>query len=149
MDYSQYLIKSYHFWEIYIAQNQSYLGRCIIWCKRDNALDLTDASLEEQQELFTVLQDLKNVSTKLFKPDWFNYAFLGNETQHLHGHFIPRYQYPIVFLGMTFKDEQWGHNYKTDYNFTIPENSLLKIRDLYRDAFLKIKHKKIAFYSNI
>jgi len=36
------------------------LGRCVVWCKREDALDLTDVTPEEQSELFLVLRDLKN-----------------------------------------------------------------------------------------
>lgn len=90
-EYSKFIIKDYKYWTVYIHQNQSYLGRCIIWCKRENALDLTEATLEESNELLVVLNDLKNALTKVFQPDWFNYAFLGNGMRHLHGHFIPRY----------------------------------------------------------
>jgi len=56
------------------------LGRCVIWCKREDALDLTDATPEEQSELFLILRDLKEATKKAFQPDWFNYSFLGNET---------------------------------------------------------------------
>lgn len=90
-DFSKNLVKKYTYWEIYVYENQSYLGRCVVWCKRENALDLADATVEEQQELFLVLHDLRETTKKIFQSDWFNYSFLGNEMQHLHGHFIPRY----------------------------------------------------------
>jgi diadenosine tetraphosphate (Ap4A) HIT family hydrolase len=117
--YSKFIIKDYKYWTVYIHQNQSYLGRCVVWCKRENALDLTEATPEEQSELFIVLNELKNAVTKSFQPDWFNYAFLGNETRHLHGHFIPRYENSKEFMGVTFEDKLWGHNYKTNHDFKI------------------------------
>jgi diadenosine tetraphosphate (Ap4A) HIT family hydrolase len=133
-EYSKFIIKEYQYWIVYIAQNQSYLGRCVVWCKREDVLDLTEATLEEQKELFVILNDLKNTITKIFQPDWFNYAFLGNDTRHLHGHFIPRYKNSKEFMGIVFKDERWGHNYKTDYNFKIPPEVLdaiqAKIKEL-------------------
>lgn len=126
--YAQFLIKDYRYWSIYIHENQSYLGRCVVWCKRENALDLTEATQNEQAELFKVLNDLKNAVAEAFCPDWFNYSFLGNETRHLHGHFIPRYAKPKDFMGMTFEDKLWGHNYKTDHAFKTPENVLTGIK---------------------
>jgi len=123
-------IKDYKYWTIFIHQNQGYLGRCVIWCKREDALDLTDANEEEQKELFLVLRDLRNALIKVFQPDWFNYSFLGNETRHLHAHFVPRYAQPKVFEGITFEDKLWGHNYKTDHNFVTPEPVLEKIKSL-------------------
>ncbi len=127
-DFSKYKIKAYNHWGVYIHENQGYLGRCVLWCEREDALDLADATPEEQKELFTVLKELREASQKSFNPDWFNYAFLGNETRHLHGHFIPRYSSEKEFAGIVFKDERWGHNYRTDYDFKTPEEVLEKIR---------------------
>ncbi|MBU2578502.1 HIT family protein [Patescibacteria group bacterium] len=118
------LIKEYKHWAIYIYHNQGYLGRCVVWCKREDALDLTDATIEEQQELFLVLHDLTKAMEKIFQPDWFNYSFLGNQTRHLHGHFIPRYKNQKMFMGVKFEDKLYGHNYKTDHSFVTPESLL-------------------------
>ncbi|MDP3764580.1 MAG: HIT family protein [bacterium] len=128
-DFSKNLIKDYKYWAIYVHPNQSYLGRCVVWCKRENALDLTDSTQEEQSELFLVLQNLREVVKKVFQPDWFNYSFLGNDTRHLHAHFIPRYTKPMTFMSMVFEDKLYGHNYKTDHSFVTPEDILNTIRD--------------------
>jgi len=121
-DYSKNLIKSYKYWNVFIHENQGALGRVYVWCKREDALDLPDATIEEQKELFEILQEIEKVLTKAFKPDMFNYAFLGNVTHHLHGHIIPRYSRPVEFNRQTFIDKNWGHNYRTDHEFvTSPE----------------------------
>ena len=120
-DFSKYLVKDYRYWHVAVHPDQGYLGRCVIWCKRENALDLADATLDEQKELFEILYALREATKKLFQPDWFNYAFLGNETRHLHGHFIPRYSSPRQFGGRAFTDERWGHNYQTDKNFEVTQ----------------------------
>jgi diadenosine tetraphosphate (Ap4A) HIT family hydrolase len=121
-DFSKYIIKEYKYWTASVHQNQGYLGRCVVWCKREDALDLADATEGEQKELFTILRDLSEATKRVFQTDWFNYAFLGNEMRHLQGHFIPRYSSPRQFEGVTFTDERWGHNYKTDHDFiTSPE----------------------------
>ncbi len=133
-DYSKLLIKDYKYWAIYIHDNQSYLGRCIIWCKRENALDLTEATPEEQSELFVVLNELRNALAKTFKPDWLNYSFLGNETRHLHGHLIPRYEKPQEFMGVVFEDKLYGHNYKTDKDFITPPEVLSSIQTKIKEA---------------
>ena len=128
-DFSANIIKEYKYWRILVFSNQSYLGRCVVWCKRDDALDLTDATSEEQTELFSILKDLRVAINKIFKPDWLNYAFLGNETRHLHCHVIPRYSKIVEFMGTTFEDKLYGHNYQTDKNFITPEEVLFKVRD--------------------
>ncbi|MDD5433665.1 MAG: HIT domain-containing protein [Candidatus Pacebacteria bacterium] len=116
-DFSKNKIKDYNYWEVYVHENQSYLGRCVIWCKRENALDLTDATIEEQEELFIILKDLRQAIKKVFQTDWFNYSFLGNSVRHLHCHLVPRYQEEKVFNGITFKDELWGRNWREDHSF--------------------------------
>jgi diadenosine tetraphosphate (Ap4A) HIT family hydrolase len=52
----------------------------------------------------------------------------GNETRHLRCHFIPRYSSNREFGEIIFKDECWGHNYKTDKSFVIPEELFEGIR---------------------
>ncbi|MDR3583478.1 MAG: HIT family protein [Candidatus Pacebacteria bacterium] len=133
-NYSKLLIREYKYWSVYIHENQSYLGRCVIWCKRENAVDLTDATEEEQRELFFVSSEFKNGIIEVFQPDWFNYSFLGNEVRHLHGHFIPRYEKPREFRGYVFEDKLYGHNYKTDHTFKIPSKILLEIKLKIKEA---------------
>lgn len=133
-DYSQFLVKEYKYWLVQIFENQGYLGRCVIWCKREDALDLADATDEEKDELFVVLRDLRDATKKAFRADWFNYSFLGNETRHLHCHFVPRYESEREFAGMVFKDELWGHHYRTDHDFITPkevwEKARLQLKEL-------------------
>ena len=128
-DFSKNLVKEYKYWEIYVHENQGYLGRCVVWCKRDDALDLADATPEEQSELFLVLRDLREATKKVFQPDWFNYSFLGNETRHLHGHFIPRYAKTKTFMDIVFEDKLYGHNYKTDHGFKTSAELLAEVKD--------------------
>lgn len=121
-DYSKRLIKDYPHWSVMVHENQGYLGRCIVWCKREDAFDLADATEDEQKELILILGELREAAKRAFQTDWFNYAFLGNGTRHLHCHFVPRYSSPRTFEGISFTDERWGHNYRTDHNFvTLPE----------------------------
>jgi len=127
-DYSKFLVKDYKYWLVNVHENQGYLGRCIVWCKREDALDLADATKAEQEELITILGELRETTKRAFQADWFNYAFLGNETHHLHGHFIPRYSSSRELGGITFTDERWGHNYTTDHDFVTPPEVLYAVR---------------------
>jgi len=133
-DFSRFKIKDYHYWTVNIHEYQNYLGRCVIWCKRANALDLSDATPEEQEELFVIVRKLRTMSEKAFKADWFNYAFLGNETKHLHGHFIPRYASEREFAGIKFKDERWRRIYLTDKSFVVPAEVLEQIKQKIKET---------------
>lgn len=127
-DFSNYVIKEYRYWTVNIFYNQGYLGRCVVWCKRGDAVELVNVTDGEQKELFIVLRDLRTAVNKLFQPDWFNYAFLGNKTRHLHCHVVPRYATPRVFMGMTFEDKLYGHNFQTDSTFVMAEKILSEIK---------------------
>lgn len=132
-DYSQQRIKEYKYWTLSVFENQGYLGRCVVWCKRDDALDLTDSTGAEQKELILILRQLKNALHKAFRPDWMNYAFLGNETRHLHAHVIPRYKSSRTFVGIKFEDKLFGHNYWTNKNFITSNELLFAVRDKIRN----------------
>ncbi len=129
IDYSKQNVKEYRYWDLQVHGNQGYLGRCVIMCKRANALDLTDATNDEQNELFAILTDAKRALTKAFSPDWFNYAFLGNDLAHLHGHVVPRYKKPVMFKGLRFEDALFGKHYRTDPAFITSEEILYAVRD--------------------
>ena len=128
-DFLKNLVKGYTHWEIYVHENQGYLGRSIVWCKRAKADDLTNATIAEQAELFAVLSHLKEAVQKVFQPDWFNYSFLGNETRHLHAHFVPRYAAPKTFMELVFEDKRYGHNYRTHHDFQTPEAVVRAVRE--------------------
>ena len=132
-DYSKFLVKEYTHWLVNVHENQGYLGRCIVWCKREDVFDLADATKAEQQELVSIFGKLREATKRVFQADWFNYAFLGNGTRHLHGHFVPRYSTEREFEGVTFTDERWGHNYRTDHDFVTSSEVLSAVRDKLRE----------------
>ena len=137
-DFSRFKMKVYKYWSVFIHPNQGYLGRCVVWCNREDALDFADATEEESRELVSILKDLREVAKKAFQADWFNYALLGNETQHLHCHFIPRYSSEKTFAGTVFQDKLWGHNYRTDKGFITTEEALTEIKSTMEELLQSI-----------
>lgn len=137
MDYERFRIQDYTRWSVYLHANQYFLGRTYAWAKREDVVDLMDATEDEQKELFIVGRAIKNALAQLFQPDLMNYAALANEARHLHIHFIPRYASPRTFDGIQFIDERWGKNYAPyNYDFKTPEITLMKIRDLIREKLI-------------
>ena len=133
-DYSQNVVKDYTYWTWLVHTNQGYLGRSVLWCKRENALDLMDATSEERAELFAILSEMKKTLEEAFDVSWMNYAFLGNETRHLHGHVIPRYSSERIFEGQKFTDKEYGHNWRTDKNFNTSVEMLQAIKKKLQDT---------------
>ena len=111
------IVRDYNLWLLKVHPNQGFLGRCVLICKRADALDLAEATEAEREELFAILRDFRRVALDKAGPlcaDWMNYAFLGNDFRHLHAHIVPRYAAPVQFAGETFTDKLWGRHYETD-----------------------------------
>lgn len=129
-----YKIKGYNHWEVYLHENQCYLGRVYIWAKREDAVDLMQMTSEERDELFNIGNEINKSIAQLFKPNLMNYAALGNIATHLHLHVIPRYVSSRQFDEIEFVDERWGKNYVPyNYDFKTPESTLLKLLNAIRE----------------
>jgi diadenosine tetraphosphate (Ap4A) HIT family hydrolase len=129
--YAKKLVKDYVHWGVYVHEDQGFIGRCVIWAKREDALDLALSTKEEQTELFEILPRLRAAAEKSFGATWFNYSFLGNVDRHMHGHFIPRYKEPVIFEGITFTDLNYNTNpSRTGTTNMVSKEVLEKIRAL-------------------
>lgn len=104
-------IHEFKYWNLYLHPNQCYLGRCYLWAKRLDAIDLMEMLDAEWLELRAIGQNIKKTLDAIFSPDLYNYASLGNTGHHLHIHFIPRYATPRFFQNIQFIDTRWGKNY--------------------------------------
>lgn len=102
--YAANIVRDYQHWTVYVHEDQGFIGRCVVWAKREDAEDLALADKEEQEELFKILPALRQTLITAFGATWFNYSFLGNVDRHLHCHLFPRYQTPVTFEGIVFKD---------------------------------------------
>ena len=130
-EFEQYKIRDYRHWAVYLHSNQYFLGRVYIWSKRKGLIDLMDLTPGERGELFVIGSHIKRTLTKLFQPDLFNWASLGNISSQCHVHVIPRYKEPREFDGLTFVDERWGKNYAPyNYAFVVSEETLQKIKNV-------------------
>jgi diadenosine tetraphosphate (Ap4A) HIT family hydrolase len=137
-NHSDDIIKKYDFWTVKVYSNQEYLGRCVIWCNRENALDLTDATEDEKREFFQIIKNLKMAIEKAFNPDWMNYSFLGNSARHLHCQMVPRYKNEREFSGVIFKNKRWGYNWLLDESYITSSELLQSIKTKIKDNLDKI-----------
>ena len=133
-EYAHLLVRDYTHWSLYVRETQNYLGRCVLWCKSKNALSLAEATSPELNEMGTICRQWEVAVQESFGAVWFNYAFLGNELPHLHGHLIPRYQKPVTFAGVEFVDYEFGHMYRTNHDFTVNSEVLEQIRSTIAQA---------------
>jgi len=136
VDYEQLKIKSYKYWDVYLHENQCYLGRVFVLLKNDEGVeDFLAVKGEAREEFFWIGEQVKSALKTLFNPDKMNYAALSNVSDKIHVHFIPRYQEPRVFEGTAFIDQRWGSNYAPyDRSFALEEAVLFAIRDAFKEC---------------
>ncbi|MCB1181166.1 MAG: hypothetical protein KDK55_03980 [Chlamydiia bacterium] len=121
MEYNSLLIKSFDFFELYLHPNQCYLGRTYLWIKREGVINFFEINQQEREELYQLGQSVTETIDRLFAPNLFNYASLGNVCPSLHIHIVPRYQTKRFFGGIEFIDDRYGQNYAPyDKGFTLP-----------------------------
>jgi diadenosine tetraphosphate (Ap4A) HIT family hydrolase len=132
MDYEKFKIQDYDYWSLYLHQEQyPYIGRCYVVHRYedfDNILFL-DSESDHTTELFqVVIPDWFKAVSKLYKADWPNVAFLGNDWRHLHFHLIPRYWQKHNFFGIEFEDPQPTKNYAPYPKRALGEDILQQIK---------------------
>jgi len=105
----------YH--NVLVADEQSYLGRCVIALKR-HAESLSDLTEEEQLDFFKIVKTLEGAIKKSFGADMFNLTSMMNSSYkedppnpHVHWHLRPRYDHDVEFAGVTFSDPDFGKHY--------------------------------------
>lgn len=135
MDYEKLKIKSYKHWDLYLHENQCYLGRVFLQLKEGEvAEDFLSIEGEVRDEFFQIGKEVKAALKTLFKPDKMNYAALSNTSPVIHMHIVPRYKEMREFAGIVFKDTRWGQNYAPyDRSFVLAESILFEIRDALRE----------------
>jgi len=128
--YTQYPIKQYEYWTVYLYRSQAYLGRCKIALNREGQLDpFMDTTPEERAELEIIVAALHRALGELYHPDLLNYANFRNTWHRCHWHVIPRYETPRQLGGREFTDHNWGKNYAPyDRTFEISTDLKKKIQ---------------------
>ncbi len=128
MEFNELKILSGKYWDVFLHQDQTAVGRLYFWYKQ-KADDLLDIPKEALIEFHKLGNKIKSTLNKQFKPDMFNYFSLNNFTKHLHIHVIPRYSKKIELSGLIFEDISFGKSYKSNPNFVVDKDILIKIRD--------------------
>jgi diadenosine tetraphosphate (Ap4A) HIT family hydrolase len=121
------------YWKVILANNQYYLGRCVLDLKR-NCATLSELNNEEFQDLLKLIKQLEHSIKKSFNTTMFNLCCLMNNSYksvipnpHVHFHLFPRYKNETNFIGEIFKDKEFGDHYNLDNNKEISKEIREKI----------------------
>ncbi len=120
------LIFETQYWKVYPSIDQTYLGRSIIFLKRENCGDLADLKPDEIIDFLLLVKKLENACRKAFGAVMFNWACLMNDAYQnvppdpqVHWHCRPRYNHPVTFAGHEFEDTSFGTHYLRGTNFAV------------------------------
>ena len=112
---SEHVLYKGKYWDVILHRdNQSYLGRSIVFLKSRIIEDPLQISKAEAEELWDIiLPALVHALKAAFRADRINYSHLANAEHFVHWHIIPRYEKDPIreFAGETFADEKVGKHY--------------------------------------
>jgi diadenosine tetraphosphate (Ap4A) HIT family hydrolase len=130
-DYSKFLLREYHHWDLFLHKNQyPYLGRAYAWARREEAVEVKDMTTSEREELFDiVLPHWEMAMERNYGKFKTNFAFFGNDTPHLHAHFIPRFNEVKRFYELEFIDPNPTGNYAPYPKREVSLEVLMRIKE--------------------
>jgi len=127
------------YFRVFLADEQSYLGRCVIALKR-HCETLSDLNEEEWLDFAKLVKHLESALKKAFDATMFNWTCLMNDAYksskpnpHAHGHFRPRYNHKVKFAGLVFEDTEFGYHYDRTRTLEVSDEVKKKIIQKIKD----------------
>ena len=113
------------FWYVFLADEQDYIGRCILVLKR-HCGSLSELTDDEWEELRKLICKVETCLKTVFGAALCNWSCLMNNFYkesdphpHLHIHVRPRYDKPVMINGTVYIDGEFGHHYAANKSGTI------------------------------
>ncbi|MGN0747150.1 MAG: HIT family protein [Aristaeellaceae bacterium] len=126
-------------WSVFLADEQDYIGRCILVLKRHCA-SMSELTDDEWDELRNLICQLETCMKAALGATLCNWSCLMNHfykeaapNPHLHIHVRPRYENPIMLQERTYTDSDFGHHYALKKSGVIPakdkEEVLIRLKE--------------------
>lgn len=135
----QFLVYESTFWSIFLADEQDYIGRCILVLKR-HCGSLSELTDDEWKELHKLVYKVETCIKTALGATLSNWSCLMNSfykdsdpNPHLHIHVRPRYDKPVMLNGNTYIDNEFGHHYTVNKNRSIPDKDKEKVFTLIKE----------------
>lgn len=123
----QFLVYDSKSWSVFLADEQDYVGRCILVCKR-HCNSLPELTNDEWNELFNLISKVERCLKTVLGATLCNWSCLMNSfykesspNPHLHIHVRPRYDKPVIIDGNTYIDNEFGHHYALNKNSVLSD----------------------------
>ena len=113
-------------WSVFLADEQDYIGRCILVLKRHCASmpELTDDEWEELRKLVCKVETCLKTVLGATLCNWsclMNSFYKEAESNpHLHIHVRPRFDKPVIVNGSAYSDDEFGHHYAVNKSGSMP-----------------------------
>ena len=106
------------YWQVFLAWDQRYIGRCIIALKR-HCEDLAELNEEEWNDFAELVKKFESALKKSFNDTMFNWTCLMNDAYkekvphpYVHWHVRPRYNHKVKLDNLVFQDSEFGSHYE-------------------------------------
>ena len=135
----QFLVYESTFWSIFLADEQDYIGRCILVLKRHcgSLSELTDDEWEELHKLVYKVETCIKTALGATLSNWsclMNSFYKDSDPNpHLHIHVRPRYDKPVMLNGNIYIDNEFGSHYTVNKNRSIPDKDKEKMFALIKE----------------
>ena len=114
------------YWSVFLADEQDYVGRCILVLKRHCA-SMTELTEDEWEDLRRLICKVETCLKTVLGATLCNWSCLMNSfykesepDPHLHIHVRPRYDKPVIVNGNAYIDSEFGHHYAMNKSRSIP-----------------------------
>ena len=135
----KYLLYESGYWSLFLADEQDYIGRCILVLKRHcgSLSELTDDEWAELRGLIRKVEECLRTVLGAVLCNWsclLNSFYKGPEPDpHLHIHVRPRYDKPVVINGNAYTDSEFGHHYALNKSGAIPDKDKEEVFTLLKE----------------
>ncbi|HEY9585516.1 MAG TPA: HIT family protein [Candidatus Paceibacterota bacterium] len=118
MQFKKKLVFETEYWRVGLAEEQTYLGYCVVALKRQGCGDLAELTREEILDFLDLVRKFEKALRETFHVTMFNWSCLMNNAYqltpakpHVHWHVKPRYDHKVELMGEVFQDPNFGHHY--------------------------------------
>jgi diadenosine tetraphosphate (Ap4A) HIT family hydrolase len=132
IDFQRLELRTTLHWTWQLHENQSFLGRLVLRLNRDTEGSIADLTADEWLSMHEEVVLVERWLARVFAPDRFNYAQLGNVYPRLHIHVVPRYRAPREWSGVMFSDSKWGRNWAPTPRSPLPISQTYELADWLR-----------------